>query len=75
MELEKFIELDEKIRELLVDTGSSLKEENLVLKERLSECEKELKELKRVVGRYDKEKLLVREKVDGLLQRVEGLIR
>jgi len=74
MALDNFDRLEEGLTRLLSDL-ETLRAENRGLKEVLRAKEAEVETLNEKIGRLDKEKGLVKEKVDGLLERLEGLIQ
>ncbi|MBI5560999.1 MAG: cell division protein ZapB [Deltaproteobacteria bacterium] len=74
MELENFGKLEERIGGLL-KTYEELKAKNNTLKEELKLKELKIKEFKERLERSEKEKGVVREKVDGLITRLDGLIQ
>lgn len=74
MALDNFDRLEEGLTRLLADL-ETLKAENRGLKDALRAGEAEVETLNEKIGRLDKEKGLVKEKVDGLLERLEGLIQ
>jgi len=73
MEMEKFDILEEKISRLL-DAYSSLREEKAVLGEKLAEREGEIQRLKEKISLLSREREAARQKVEGLLSRVDRLI-
>ena len=74
MELENFGKLEGRITSLL-RTYQELEAKNNTLKEELGLKEQKIKELKERLSRFEKEKGLVREKVEGLITRLDGLIQ
>ena len=77
MEPVNFIELEERISRLLSSYGA-LQDEKKRLEEELRQRnaeEKELIDLREKVKRLEKEKGVVKEKVDGLIRRLDGLIQ
>ena len=72
-EMEKFDILEEKIGRL-VDAYSALREEKSILGERLAEKELEIQKLKEKISLLSREREAAREKVEGLLNRVDRLI-
>jgi FtsZ-binding cell division protein ZapB len=72
-EMDKFDILEEKIGRL-VDVYSALREEKTVLGERLAEKELEIQKLKEKISLLSREREAAREKVEGLLTRVDRLI-
>ncbi len=74
MVIDNFDRLEDGITRLLADL-ETLRAENRGLKEVLKAKEAELEALGEKVVRLDREKGLVKEKVDGLLERLEGLIQ
>jgi chromosome segregation ATPase len=73
MEMEKFDILEEKISRLL-DAYSSLREEKAVLGEKLAEREGEIQRLNEKISLLSREREAARQKVEGLLSRVDRLI-
>lgn len=71
---ERFDRLSDGLTRLL-ETQERLKAENIELREALGEKDRELEELRSKVEEQDKEKGLVRERIDGLLGRLDGLIQ
>jgi len=71
--MDKFDILEEKIGRL-VDAYSTLREEKTVLGERLAEKELEIQKLKEKISLLSREREAAREKVEGLLSRVDRLI-
>lgn len=77
MEPVNFIELEERITRLL-SSYSALQDEKKRLEEELRQRNagtKELNDLREKVKRLEKEKGVVKEKVSGLIQRLDGLIQ
>jgi predicted nuclease with TOPRIM domain len=74
MALDNFDRLEEGLGRLLTEF-EALKAENRGLKEVLKAKEAEVDTLNDKIGRLDKEKGLVKEKVDTLLEKLEGLIQ
>lgn len=74
MEVAVFEQLEKKIGKL-IEQHAVLKEENKKLTEALNSKGKEIEVLHLKLEKSGKEKGLVREKVETLLQRVEGLIQ
>lgn len=77
MEPVNFIELEERITRLL-SSYSALQDEKKRLEEELRQRNagtKELEDLREKVKRLEKEKGVVKEKVSGLIQRLDGLIQ
>ncbi|HZX35206.1 MAG TPA: cell division protein ZapB [Thermodesulfobacteriota bacterium] len=77
MEPVNFIELEERISRLL-SSYSALQDEKKRLEEELRQRNagtKELEDLREKVKRLEKEKGVVKEKVSGLIQRLDGLIQ
>jgi FtsZ-binding cell division protein ZapB len=72
-ETDKFDILEEKIGRL-VNSYSALREETTGLKERLGEKELEIQKLKEKISLLSREREAAREKVEGLLNRVDRLI-
>ncbi|MCK5237890.1 MAG: hypothetical protein KAR06_13015 [Deltaproteobacteria bacterium] len=73
MELKAFTELSFLVAELC-DSAKPMARENAELRKSLEEALVEIKDLKQQVSGYGKEKQAVKKKVDGLLQRIDGLI-
>ena len=71
--MEKFDILEEKISRL-IDSYSALREEKTVLGERLAEKELEIQKLKERISLLSREREVAREKVEGLLNRVDRLL-
>jgi len=71
--MEKFDVLEEKISRL-IDSYSALREEKTVLVERLAEKELEIQKLKERISLLSREREAAREKVEGLLNRVDRLL-
>ena len=71
--MEKFDTLEEKISRL-IDSYSALREEKTVLVERLAEKELEIQKLKERISLLSREREAAREKVEGLLNRVDRLL-
>ena len=74
MELAVFEQLEKKI-EKLIEQCAELKQENKRLTEALNSKDKEIESLHVKFEKFGKEKGLIREKVETLLERVEGLIQ
>lgn len=74
MELAAFEQLEKKIGKL-IEQHAELKEENKKITEALNSKDKEIEVLCLKLEKSGKEKGLIREKVETLLQRVEGLIQ
>lgn len=74
MELAVFEQLEKKI-EKLIRQHAELKEENKKLAEALSSKDKEIEALCSKLEKFGKEKGLIREKLETILQRVDGLIQ
>ncbi len=72
-ELDKFDVLEEKIAQL-VDAYSTLRNERTVLGEQLAQKDLEIQKLKEKVSQLSREREVARQKVEGLLSRVERLI-
>ena len=72
-EIDKFDALEERINRL-VDAYSALREEKEALGARLAEREMEIQKLKDKISHFSRERELAREKVEGLLTRVDRLI-
>lgn len=71
--MDKFDILEEKINQL-VAAYSVLRREKDSLGERLAEKESEIHKLKERISQFSRERDMAREKVEGLLNRVERLI-
>jgi|MudIll2142460700_1097286.scaffolds.fasta_scaffold225761_2 chromosome segregation ATPase len=71
--MDKFDILEDKINQL-VDAFSVLRREKDSLEERLAEKESEIHKLNERINQFSRERDLAREKVEGLLNRVERLI-
>jgi len=71
--MEKFDLLEEKISRL-IDSYSAQQEEKTVLGERLAEKELEIQKLKERISLLSREREVAREKVEGLLNRVDRLL-
>ena len=71
--MEKFDILEEKISRL-IDSYSGLREEKTALEERLAEKDLEIQKLKERISLLSREREVAREKVEGLLNRVDRLI-
>jgi len=77
MEPVNFIELEERISRLLSSYGA-LQDEKKRLEEELRQRNaeaKELNDLREKVKRLEKEKGVVKDKVSGLIQRLDGMIQ
>ncbi len=72
-EMDNFDVLEDRINRL-ADAYSALREEREALKNRLAERELEIQQLKEKVSHFSRERQLAREKVEGLLTRVDRLI-
>jgi chromosome segregation ATPase len=72
-EMDKFDVLEDRINQL-VDVYSALREEREALENRLAERESEIQQLKEKISHFSRERELAREKVEGLLTRVDRLI-
>ena len=72
-ELDKFDVLEEKIAQL-VDAYSTLRNERTALGEQLAQKDLEIQKLKDKVSQLSREREVARQKVEGLLSRVERLI-
>ncbi len=70
---DKFEILEEKIIQL-VEAYTSLQNEKKALGEKLAQKEIEVKELVEKVTRFSQEKEIAREKVEGLLNRLDRFI-
>ncbi len=71
--MDKFDTLEEKINQL-VEAYSALRREKDSLGERLAEKESEIHKLNERISQFSQEREIAREKVEGLLHRVERLI-
>jgi chromosome segregation ATPase len=71
--MEKFDILEEKISRL-IDSYSGLREEKTALEERLAEKDLEIQKLKERISLLSREREVAREKVEGLLNRVDRLL-
>jgi chromosome segregation ATPase len=71
--MDKFDILEEKINQL-VDAYSALRREKDSLEERIIEKESEIHKLNERIDQFSRERDMAREKVEGLLHRVERLI-
>ena len=71
--MEKFDLLEEKISRL-IDSYSGLREEKTALEERLAEKDLEIQKLKERISLLSREREVAREKVEGLLNRVDRLL-
>ena len=71
--MDKFDILEEKINQL-VDAYSALRREKDSLGERLAEKESEIQKLQERINQFSRERDMAREKVEGLLNRVDRLI-
>jgi prefoldin subunit 5 len=74
MEVAVFEQLEKKT-EKLIEQCVDLKQENKKLTEALNSKDKEIESLHVKLEKFGKEKGLIREKVETLLERVEGLIQ
>ncbi len=72
MGMENFEILEERLEELLRFCDDTEKENNLI-KEQLALKEVEIKELRERLLKVEGEKLKVKEKVEGLISRLDGL--
>ena len=72
-ETDKFDVLEERISRLL-EAYSTLRDEKVTMGERLAEKELEIQKLKEKVSYLSRERETAREKVEGLLTRVDRLI-
>jgi chromosome segregation ATPase len=72
-ELDKFDVLEEKITKL-VEAYSTLQDEKTSLGEELAQKDLEIQKLKDKISHLSHEREIAREKVEGLLNRVERLI-
>gem|GEM_PF-1777834 len=74
MERSNFEKLEERINELL-KACEVLESENRRLKEQYGLKELEVEGLKKRLAKIEREKGLVREKVEGLIDRLDGLMQ
>ncbi|MBI5682057.1 MAG: cell division protein ZapB [Deltaproteobacteria bacterium] len=74
MELDKFDILEQRVGRL-IESYMLLKQENRKLFKELEEKDKELSKLMEDCGRMDKEKGLIKGKVDSILEKIEGLLQ
>ncbi len=72
-EIDKFDVLEGKISQL-VDAYSTLRDEKTALGEQLAQKELEIQKLKEKISHLSREREVAREKVEGLLNRVDRLI-
>jgi len=72
-EMDRFDVLEDRINRL-VDAYSALREEKEGLGDRLAERESEIQKLKEKISHFSRERELAKEKVEGLLSRVDRLI-
>lgn len=72
-EVDKFDVLEERITRL-VEAYSTLRDEKVSLGEKLAEKELEIQKLKERVSYLSREREVAREKVEGLLARVDRLL-
>ena len=72
-EIDTFDVLEEKITQL-VDAYSTLRDQKAAWGEQLAQKESEIQKLKEKVSHLSREREVAREKVEGLLSRVERLI-
>ena len=72
-EIEKFDVLEARIIQL-VEAYSALRDEKTLLGEQLTQKESEIQKLKEKISHLSRERELAREKVEGLLNRVDRLI-
>jgi chromosome segregation ATPase len=72
-EMDRFDVLEDRINRL-VDAYSALREEKEALGDRLAERELEIQKLKEEISHFSRERELAKEKVEGLLSRVDRLI-
>jgi chromosome segregation ATPase len=72
-ETDKFDVLEERITQL-VEAYSALRDEKTVIGEQLAQKESEIQKLKEKISHLSRERELAREKVEGLLNRVDRLI-
>lgn len=74
MVFEKFERIEEGINRLL-EGYEELKATNIELKDSIGAKDSEIEELREKLKRLDKEKALVKEKVETLLQKLDSLIQ
>ena len=74
MVFEKLERIEEGINRLL-EGYEGLKAENIELKDSIGAKDSEIEELREKLKRLDKEKALVKEKVETLLQKLDSLIQ
>lgn len=72
-ETDRFDVLEERIAQL-VEAYSALRDERTALGEQLAKKELEIQQLKEKVSLFSREREVAREKVEGLLSRVDRLI-
>ena len=72
-EIDKFDVLEERIAQL-VDAYSTLRKEKTVLGEQLAQKDLEIQKLQEKISHLSREREVAREKVEGLLSRVDRLI-
>ncbi|VAV85139.1 hypothetical protein MNBD_DELTA01-435 [hydrothermal vent metagenome] len=74
MGMKNFEMLEERLEELLRFCDDTEKDNNLI-KEQLVLKEMEIKELRERLAKIEGEKIKVKEKVEGLITRLDGLTR
>jgi hypothetical protein len=74
MSITNFEILEERLEELLRFSETVEKENNLI-KEQFALKDLEIKELRERLDKIEKEKVKAREKVEGLIERLDGLTR
>ncbi|MBI5893516.1 MAG: cell division protein ZapB [Deltaproteobacteria bacterium] len=74
MDLDKFDALEQRVGSL-IDGYGTLKQENKRLAHELESKEKELYKLKERLSKLDGEKGIIKEKVENILQKVDGLLQ
>lgn len=74
MDLDKFDALEQRVSSL-IDGYGTLKQENFRLAHELESKEKELYKLKERLSKLDNEKGIIKEKVENILQKVDGLLQ
>ena len=72
-EIDRFDVLEEKITKL-VEAYSALRDEKRVLGDQLAERDMEIQKLNEKISHLSREREVAREKVEGLLNRVDRLI-
>ena len=72
-DIDQFDVLEKKITQL-VESYSTLQDQKAAMGEQIAQKEQEIKNLKDKVSQLSREREIAREKVEGLLSRVERLI-